>query len=83
MMKVPFISKKTGRQFFTFRMTESDYQSYDDQSFGLCVACGATNDCHEPDARKYQCENCGKHSSYGTSELLVMGGITLIEEKED
>jgi hypothetical protein len=39
---------------------------------GFCVACGADADGCEPDARKYECEVCGKHAVYGAEELLLM-----------
>jgi predicted amidophosphoribosyltransferase len=39
---------------------------------GLCVACGADAEGVEPDARKYECECCGKRAVYGAEELLFM-----------
>jgi hypothetical protein len=39
---------------------------------GLCVFCGADADGVEPDARKYECESCGKRGVYGAEELLFM-----------
>ncbi len=39
---------------------------------GFCVACGADADGCEPDARGYECEECGKPSVYGAEELLIM-----------
>ena len=40
---------------------------------GFCIECGAERDCCEPDAREYQCEDCGKNKVYGAEELLIMG----------
>ena len=40
------------------------------ESIGLCIACGAESFGVEPDARKYICEECGKHTVYGAEELL-------------
>ena len=40
---------------------------------GFCLACGASDQMAEPDARKYTCENCGKAKVYGAEELVVMG----------
>ncbi len=40
---------------------------------GFCVKCGADADGVEPDARKYECEVCGKNGVYGAEELLLMG----------
>lgn len=40
---------------------------------GICRACGADADGVEPDAKGYECENCGAHEVYGAQELLIMG----------
>ena len=39
---------------------------------GFCVACGATQDECEADARRYICDRCGEHQIYGFEELLTM-----------
>jgi predicted RNA-binding Zn-ribbon protein involved in translation (DUF1610 family) len=39
---------------------------------GFCLACGAENYGVEPDARKYECEDCGEEKVYGAEELLMM-----------
>ena len=41
---------------------------------GFCIACGAEAYGVEPDARKYECEECGKPKVYGAEELLMMVG---------
>lgn len=38
---------------------------------GFCIACGCENDGCEPDARGYECENCGARKVYGAEELLM------------
>jgi hypothetical protein len=42
-------------------------------SIGFCIKCGAERDCCEPDARGYQCEECGEDAVYGAEELVIMG----------
>jgi hypothetical protein len=42
---------------------------------GICIACGEEQEGVEPDARRYECESCGKHKVYGAEELLMMTGI--------
>lgn len=37
---------------------------------GLCIECGEEQYGVEPDARKYECEGCGKRAVYGAQELL-------------
>jgi len=45
-----------------------------DDNIGFCVACGEQAFDVEPDARKYECEYCGKHKVYGAAELLLVWG---------
>ena len=40
---------------------------------GFCVACGAEHDSCEPDAERYECDECGEHQVYGAEQILVMG----------
>lgn len=43
-----------------------------DDCLGFCLACGAEAYGVEPDARKYECEECGERKVYGAEELLTM-----------
>lgn len=43
-----------------------------DDNLGFCTACGAEACCVEPDARQYECEQCGENAVYGAEELLIM-----------
>lgn len=38
---------------------------------GFCIACGHEQDGCEPDARNYECENCGERKVFGAAELLM------------
>ncbi len=42
-----------------------------DDNTGFCVACGADAYSVEPDARKYECEECGERAVYGAEELIL------------
>ena len=44
------------------------------EDMGFCLACGDEAYGVEPDARKYECESCGKEKVYGAEELLLMVG---------
>lgn len=44
----------------------------DDDNVGFCVACSAEVMGVEPDARNYECEQCGESRVYGAEELLLM-----------
>jgi len=38
---------------------------------GFCISCGCEVDGVEPDAREYECEDCGGPFIYGADELLL------------
>jgi hypothetical protein len=40
-------------------------------NMGFCTACGAEAYGVEPDARRYECEECGARAVYGAEELLI------------
>jgi len=42
-------------------------------NLGFCIACGGEHFGCEPDARNYECEECGEHQVYGAPELVLMG----------
>ncbi len=49
---------------------------------GICITCGYEQEGVEPDARKYECEDCGERKVYGAEELLLaMGGYNLLDAK--
>lgn len=43
----------------------------DENDIGFCIACGAEAYGVEPDARRYECEVCGKEKVYGAQEILL------------
>ena len=70
---------ETGK-FRTFEMTEAEYHELTNDHLGLCVACGETRDCCEPDARRYRCDGgCEAMTVYGAEELMVMGRVAIVE----
>jgi len=38
---------------------------------GFCTACGAEREGCEPDARNYECWDCGEHKVQGLLELVM------------
>lgn len=50
-------------------------QALMDEHGGLCVECGAEAYGVEPDARRYECEQCGARAVFGAEELLFMGAV--------
>jgi len=65
------------------KMSEEEFRNNVEDNMGICLACGETRDCCEPDARGYECESCGSHKVYGTEELLLMGRIQIIDSEEE
>lgn len=61
------------KQKLTF-ILEQIQQAMEDQK-GFCLACGYEQDCVEPDARGYECEDCERPTVYGADELLIMGKV--------
>jgi len=61
------------------KMSEEEYRENSDDYNGYCTNCkdigryGST----EPDARNYECEDCGKKTCFGIEEALVMGLIEI------
>lgn len=43
-----------------------------DDCLGFCLGCGAQADGVEPDARNYECDECGALEVYGAEELMIM-----------
>ena len=55
-------------------MTMEDFEELAECYGGMCLACGAlAYDGCEPDARGYECEECGARKVYGAEECLIMG----------
>ena len=46
-----------------------------DDNEGFCVSCGAGAYGVEPDAREYECEECGARTVYGADQLLLEGFV--------
>ena len=67
----------------TFTMTEETFRQGDNEYEGRCLACGAEAYSVEPDARQYECEECGEPKVYGLAELLIMGMIEFTERATD
>jgi len=44
-----------------------------DENTGFCVGCGAEAYNVEPDAERYECEECGAPKVYGAEQLLLLG----------
>jgi hypothetical protein len=49
---------------------------------GGCLACGEIKyGMVEPDAEKYECEECGENEVYGLEQLLLMGKLEIEDEE--
>lgn len=56
-----------------FRPRIQDLQEMEDDCVGFCLACGSDSTPAEPDAARYECEDCGAHKVYGPAELALRG----------
>ena len=81
--KIVRISREGKPDTHTFSMTESEARELSEDSAGFCLACGDQADGVEPDARKYECVNCGERRVYGLEELALMGRITFTTEGDE
>lgn len=63
-----------------FKVLDSDVS---DGTLGICLACGEIAYGVEPDARGYQCEDCGKPQVYGLEEAVLMGRVEISENEDD
>lgn len=49
-------------------------------NYGGCLNCGyITHDSCEPDARNYECPECGENQVFGLEELMMMGCLVFDE----
>ncbi len=46
-----------------------------DDNLGICLSCGEVQEGVEPDAERYRCESCGRHSVYGAEQALLLAGV--------
>jgi len=74
------IMKFNGKRF---DMSEEEYENYEEEMVGLCLACGEERECCEPDASEYKCEECGKRKVYGVPNLLIMGVVDIVDWSEE
>lgn len=65
----------------TPHITEDQYRSMEEDNIGICTTCGHEQDCCEPDAENYICEECGEHAVLGMLNLLFNGDIVLVGPK--
>lgn len=56
-----------------FKPSLEELQACHESNCGWCLACGYNGTLAEPDAVRYECENCGAHKVYGAHELALMG----------
>ena len=62
-------------------MTPEEYEENVEENNGFCTTCKKITvfgGC-EPDAREYECPDCGNSTVYGTEEALIMGVIKIDE----
>lgn len=78
-MKAKAFETKRGTRYKCLA-TVSEIHS--DEDLGFCVRCGSEAYGVEPDARGYECENCGTKGIYGLEELMINGYLEIVREGE-
>lgn len=64
-------------------MDEDEYQEMVEDCMGFCMHCNKfTRESTEPDARDYECPECGNATVIGAEEALMNGCIEFGEEEE-
>lgn len=60
-------------------ITEDEYQEAVEGNAGYCTKRQSfTHDCAEPDARNYECPECGEAAVFGAAQALLEGLITTV-----
>jgi hypothetical protein len=70
------IERRNGR-FVRVALSEAEFHYMNENSEGLCVACGSVAGGVEPDAERYECEVCGDPFVWGIPQLLIMGRVEI------
>lgn len=78
MEKISYTTKSGARMF----RPRASMEEVSDGLLGFCVACGAEAQGVEPDARRFECEECGERRVYGLEELAIMGLLTIEDGEE-
>ncbi len=63
-------------------LSEGMYSELNENSIGICRACGFQQFGCEPDARNYSCQDCRMPEVFGVEELLQMGEIEFGEDED-
>jgi len=62
------------------RLTEQEYNDYCSNYCGVCLKCKNVQDCVEPDAENYTCDECGEKEVYGIEQLLIMDEVEFVDK---
>jgi hypothetical protein len=81
MQRETYTTRKGETQFRPV-ISESEFRAESENYTGFCLACGNTQGCCEPDARRYSCEDCRQMKVYGLEELLMMGLVIITGDSE-
>lgn len=70
---------KNGEDRFIPAMTTEEAEAliFDSEDLGFCIYCGEDAYGVEPDARRYECECCGKNGVWGIPELIIRNCVKI------
>lgn len=66
---------KNSKGLTRYKFTLEEIEEASENQQGFCIACGEARDSCEPDARHYDCDNCGQYKVFGVDELAIMGYV--------
>lgn len=67
--KRKFFTSKSGQRYAMFQLSEIEESR--EEYTGFCIRCGMEKGGVEPDARKYECDECGKRTVYGGEQIVL------------
>lgn len=62
---------RSGKQ--RFKPSLELVKEMDESNQGFCIACAHVQEGREPDAARYECDNCGGKLVFGSLELAALG----------
>lgn len=85
-IQIDAINRRTKEKVkvYALEVTEDEFRNLSNEYCGFCFHCGSVKygDC-EPDARDYECEDCGENRVYGIEESLMYNRISLTDKYDD
>lgn len=80
-MKTIAFKTETGKARCKFELSENEFNVWNEDGIGFCIACGTRSDTCETSAAGYTCESCGQGAVCGLEVLAMRGYISFFENE--